>query len=99
MTGVQTCALPIFAILGMDELSEEDKLAVTRARKCQRFLSQPFFVAEQFTGMSGKFVKIEDTIRGFREILEGKHDALPEQAFLYVGSIEEAIAKAEKLKA
>jgi F-type H+/Na+-transporting ATPase subunit beta len=88
----------IIAILGMDELSEEDKLAVTRARKCQRFLSQPFFVAEQFTGMPGKFVKIEDTVRGFREILEGKHDALPEQAFLYVGTIEEALEKAEKLK-
>lgn len=89
----------IIAILGMDELSEEDKLAVNRARKCQRFLSQPFFVAEQFTGMPGKFVKIEDTVRGFREILEGKHDALPEQAFLYVGTIEEAREKAEKLKA
>jgi F-type H+/Na+-transporting ATPase subunit beta len=89
----------IIAILGMDELSEEDKLAVSRARKCQRFLSQPFFVAEQFTGMSGKFVKIEETIRGFREILEGKHDGLPEQAFLYVGTIEEAVEKAEKLKA
>ncbi|MGZ3650753.1 MAG: F0F1 ATP synthase subunit beta [Bdellovibrionota bacterium] len=89
----------IIAILGMDELSEDDKLAVSRARKCQRFFSQPFFVAEQFTGMSGKFVKIEDTIRAFREILDGKHDALPEQAFLYVGTIEEAIAKAEKLKA
>lgn len=88
----------IIAILGMDELSEEDKLVVGRARKCQRFLSQPFFVAEQFTGMPGKFVKIEDTIRGFREILEGKHDALPEQAFLYVGTIEEALEKAEKLK-
>jgi F-type H+-transporting ATPase subunit beta len=87
----------IIAILGMDELSEDDKLAVSRARKCQRFLSQPFFVAEQFTGMQGKFVKIEDTIKAFREILEGKHDALPEQAFLYVGSIEEALAKAEKL--
>jgi F-type H+-transporting ATPase subunit beta len=89
----------IIAILGMDELSEEDKLAVTRARKIQRFLSQPFTVAEQFTGMTGKFVKIEDTIRGFREILEGKHDNLPEQAFLYVGTIDEAVAKAEKLKA
>ncbi len=88
----------IIAILGMDELSEEDKLAVARARKCQRFLSQPFFVAEQFTGMPGKFVKIEDTVRGFREILEGKHDSLPEQAFLYVGTIEEALEKAEKLK-
>jgi F-type H+-transporting ATPase subunit beta len=89
----------IIAILGMDELSEEDKLVVGRARKVQRFLSQPFFVAEQFTGMPGKFVKIEDTIRGFREILEGKHDSLPEQAFLYVGTIEEALEKAEKLKA
>lgn len=88
----------IIAILGMDELSEEDKLTVGRARKVQRFLSQPFFVAEQFTGFPGKFVKIEDTIRGFREILEGKHDAIPEQAFLYVGSIEEAIEKAEKMK-
>ena len=88
----------IIAILGMDELSEEDKLVVGRARRVQRFLSQPFFVAEQFTGMSGKFVKIEDTIRGFREILEGKHDALPEQAFLYVGTIDDAVQKAEKLK-
>ncbi len=89
----------IIAILGMDELSEEDKRTVGRARRVQRFLSQPFFVAEQFTGMPGKFVKIEDTIRAFREILEGKHDALPEQAFLYVGTIEEALEKAEKLKA
>ena len=89
----------IIAILGMDELSEEDKLTVNRARKAQRFLSQPFFVAEQFTGLTGKFVKIEETIRGFRELLEGKHDALPEQAFMYVGTIEEAIAKGEKLKA
>ena len=89
----------IIAILGIDELSEDDKLTVSRARKVQKFLSQPFFVAEQFTGMKGKFVKIEETIRGFREILEGKHDALPEQAFLYVGSIEEAAQKAEKLKA
>ncbi|MGE3261418.1 MAG: F0F1 ATP synthase subunit beta [Bacteriovoracia bacterium] len=89
----------IIAILGMDELSEEDKLAVSRARKIQRFLSQPFNVAEQFTGMKGKFVKIEECVRGFREILEGKHDNLPEQAFLYVGTIEEAVAKAEKMKA
>ena len=89
----------IIAILGMDELSEEDRLVVSRARKCQRFLSQPFFVAEQFTGFPGKFVKIDDTIRGFREILEGKHDATPEQAFLYVGTIEEALEKAEKMKA
>jgi F-type H+-transporting ATPase subunit beta len=89
----------IIAILGMDELAEEDKLAVGRARKIQRFLSQPFNVAEQFTGMKGKFVKIEECVRGFREILEGKHDNLPEQAFLYVGTIEEAVAKAEKMKA
>jgi F-type H+/Na+-transporting ATPase subunit beta len=81
----------------MDELSEEDKLTVTRARKLQRFLSQPFFVAEQFTGLKGKFVKIEDTIRGFKEILEGKHDELPEQAFYLVGSIEDAIEKAKTL--
>ncbi|MGZ3693357.1 MAG: F0F1 ATP synthase subunit beta [Bdellovibrionota bacterium] len=89
----------IIAILGMDELAEEDKLAVGRARKIQRFLSQPFNVAEQFTGMKGKFVKIDECVRGFREILEGKHDNLPEQAFLYVGTIEEAVAKAEKMKA
>lgn len=89
----------IIAILGMDELSEEDRMAVNRARKIQRFLSQPFTVAEQFTGMTGKFVKIEETVRSFKEILEGKHDNLPEQAFLYVGTIEEAVAKAEKLKA
>lgn len=87
----------IIAILGMDELSEEDKLVVSRARKIQRFLSQPFFVAEQFTGLKGKFVKIEDTIRGFREIYEGKHDDLPEQAFYLVGTIEEAIEKAKTL--
>lgn len=88
----------IIAILGMDELSEEDKLTVSRARKIQRFLSQPFFVAEQFTGIKGKFVKIEDTIRGFREIYEGKHDELPEQAFYLVGTIEDAIEKAKTLK-
>ncbi len=88
----------IIAILGMDELSEEDKLVVARARKIQRFLSQPFFVAEQFTGLKGKFVKIEDTIRGFREIAEGKHDDLPEQAFYLVGTIEDAIEKAKTLK-
>ena len=87
----------IIAILGMDELSEDDKLTVSRARKVQRFLSQPFFVAEQFTGMSGKYVQIQDTVRGFKEIIEGKHDALPEQAFLYVGTIEEAVEKAKKL--
>jgi F-type H+-transporting ATPase subunit beta len=88
----------IIAILGMDELSEEDKLTVSRARKIQRFLSQPFFVAEQFTGIKGKFVKIEDTIRAFREIAEGKHDALPEQAFYLVGTIEDAIEKAKTLQ-
>ena len=89
----------IIAILGMDELSEEDKLAVSRARKIQKFLSQPFFVAAQFTGLEGKYVKIEDTIRGFREIVEGKHDDIPEQAFYLVGTIEEALAKAQKLAA
>ncbi len=85
----------IIAILGMDELSEDDKLVVSRARKIQRFLSQPFFVAAQFTGLEGRFVKLEDTIRGFKEIVEGKHDAIPEQAFYLVGTIEEAVAKAE----
>jgi F-type H+-transporting ATPase subunit beta len=89
----------IIAILGMDELSEDDKLSVSRARKLQRFLSQPFYVAEQFTGMQGRYVKIDDTIKGFREIVEGKHDGIPEQAFLYVGTIEEAVEKAEKMKA
>jgi F-type H+-transporting ATPase subunit beta len=87
----------IIAILGMDELSEDDKVTVARARKIQRFLSQPFFVAEQFTGLKGKFVKIEDTIRAFREIAEGKHDDLPEQAFYLVGTIEDAIEKAKTL--
>ena len=89
----------IIAILGIDELSEDDKLAVTRARKIQRFLSQPFHVAEQFTGAAGKYVAISDTIRGFKEIVEGKHDEIPEQAFLMVGTIEEAIENAEKMKA
>jgi F-type H+-transporting ATPase subunit beta len=88
----------IIAILGMDELSEEDKLTVARARKIQRFLSQPFFVAEQFTGIKGKFVKIEDTIRAFNEIMDGKHDELPEQAFYLVGTIEDAMEKAKSLK-
>jgi F-type H+/Na+-transporting ATPase subunit beta len=88
----------IIAILGMDELSEDDKLVVNRARKVQRFLSQPFFVAEQFTGMKGRYVDIKDTVRGFREILEGKHDGLPEQAFYLVGTIEDAIEKAKTLK-
>jgi F-type H+-transporting ATPase subunit beta len=87
----------IIAILGMDELSDEDKLTVERARKIQRFLSQPFFVAEQFTGLKGKYVSVQDTIKGFREILEGKHDDLPEQAFYLVGTIEEARQKGEKL--
>jgi F-type H+-transporting ATPase subunit beta len=89
----------IIAILGMDELSEEDKLVVSRARKIQRFLSQPFFVAEQFTGLPGKYVDIKDTVKGFREILDGKHDTLPEQAFYMVGTIEEVIEKAKKLQA
>ena len=89
----------IIAILGMDELSEEDKLTVGRARKIQRFLSQPFFVTKQFTGMEGRYVKLEDTIKGFKELVDGKHDAIPEQAFYMVGTIEEALEKAEKLKA
>jgi len=87
----------IIAILGMDELSEKDKVTVGRARKLQKFLSQPFHVAEQFTGAPGVYVRLEDTIRGFKEILDGKHDDLPEQAFYMVGTIEEAIAKAKKL--
>ena len=88
----------IIAILGIDELSEEDKLAVARARRIERFLSQPFFVASQFTGLEGKYVPIADTIRGFKEIVDGKHDELPEQAFLLVGSIDEAVEKAERMK-
>lgn len=88
----------IIAILGMDELSEEDKLVVTRARKMEKFLSQPFFVAEAFTGMSGKYVPIKETIKGFKEIIEGKHDTLPEQAFYMVGTIEEAVAKGKELE-
>ena len=87
----------IIAILGMDELSDEDKLTVSRARKMQRFLSQPFHVAETFTGVAGKYVKMEDTIRGFKEICEGAHDDIPEQAFYMVGSIEEAVAKAKQM--
>ena len=87
----------IIAILGMDELSEDDKKTVERARKIQRFLSQPFFVAEQFTGLKGAYVKLADTIRGFREILDGKHDNLPEDAFYLVGGIEDAVAKAQQL--
>ncbi len=89
----------IIAILGMDELSEEDRLTVARARKIQRFLSQPFHVAEQFTGMHGKVVELADTVSSFKEILDGKHDDVPEQAFYMVGSIEQALEKAKKLKA
>ena len=89
----------IIAILGMEELSEEDKIIVARARRIQRFLSQPFHVAEQFTGRPGAYVKLKDTIRGFKEIIEGKHDDLPEQAFYMVGGIEEAVEKAKKLAA
>jgi F-type H+-transporting ATPase subunit beta len=83
----------------MDELSEDDKLTVARARKIQRFLSQPFFVAEQFTGYKGKYVPIAETVKSFKEIVEGKHDDLPEQAFFMVGTIEEAREKAEGMKA
>jgi F-type H+-transporting ATPase subunit beta len=87
----------IIAILGMEELPEEDKIIVARARKIQRFLSQPFFVAEQFTGMKGKYVDVKDTVRGFREILDGVHDSLPEQAFYMVGTIEDVKEKAKRL--
>jgi F-type H+-transporting ATPase subunit beta len=89
----------IISILGMDELSDEDKLTVTRARKIEKFLSQPFFVAEQFTSIPGRYVKIEDTIRGFKGILDGEYDSLPENAFLMVGTIEEAVEKAKQLQA
>jgi len=89
----------IIAILGMDELSEDDKLIVARARKIQRFLSQPFFVAEQFTNSPGKFVQLKDTIRSFKAIVEGEYDHLPEQAFYMVGAIEEVVAKAQKMAA
>ena len=88
----------IIAILGMEELSEEDKITVNRARRIQRFLSQPFFVAQQFSGFEGRYVKLEDSIKGFKEIIEGKHDDLPEQAFWMVGTIDEAVEKAEKMK-
>jgi F-type H+-transporting ATPase subunit beta len=88
----------IIAILGIDELSDEDKLSVARARKIQKFLSQPFHVAEQFTGAAGKYVKLADTIRGFREITEGKHDDIPEQAFYMQGTIEEVLERSEVLK-
>ena len=87
----------IIAILGMDELSEDDKLAVARARKIQRFLSQPFFVAEVFTGSPGKYVSLEDSIKGFNGILNGDYDDLPEQAFYMVGTIEEAVEKAKTM--
>ena len=83
----------IIAMLGMDELSEEDKLTVSRARKIQRFLSQPFFVAEQFTGTNGRYVPLGETIQGFKEILEGKHDDIPEQLFLNAGSIDDVLAR------
>ncbi|RKW48050.1 MAG: F0F1 ATP synthase subunit beta, partial [Lachnospiraceae bacterium] len=86
----------IIAMLGMDELSEDDKLTVARARKIQRFLSQPFFVATQFTGIDGKYVPLSETIRGFREILEGKHDDIPEQYFLNAGTIDEVVERASK---
>jgi len=89
----------IIAILGIDELSDEDKQSVARARKIQRFLSQQFHVAEQFTGLQGKYVKLADTIRGFREIVEGKHDDLPEQAFYMQGTIEDAMERAKAIKA
>jgi F-type H+-transporting ATPase subunit beta len=89
----------IIAILGIDELSEDDKVAVARARKIEKFLSQPFFVAEQFTGTPGKYVKVADSIKGFREIVEGKHDEIPEQAFYMVGTIDEALERAERMRA
>jgi F-type H+-transporting ATPase subunit beta len=89
----------IIAILGVDELSEDDKVVVQRARRIERFLSQPFFVAEQFTGFSGKYTPVADTVRSFKEIVEGKWDHLPEAAFLYVGSVEEAEEKAKKIAA
>ena len=88
----------IIAILGMEELSDEDKLTVSRARKIQRFLSQPFFVAEVFTGSPGKYVPLQETLRGFKEILDGKHDDLPEGAFYMVGTIDEAVAKAKEMQ-
>ncbi|MBQ7116546.1 MAG: F0F1 ATP synthase subunit beta, partial [Clostridia bacterium] len=90
--------MDIIAIMGMDELSDEDKILVQRARKIQRFLSQPFDVSEKFTGIQGKYVPISETVRGFKEIIEGKHDDLPESAFLFVGTIEEAIEKAKKVQ-
>jgi F-type H+-transporting ATPase subunit beta len=88
----------IIAILGIDELSEDDKLIVSRARKIERFFSQPFVVAEQFTGTPGEYVPLKETVRGFREILDGKYDDIPEQAFMFVGSIEDVVAKAKRLR-
>jgi F-type H+-transporting ATPase subunit beta len=88
----------IIAILGMDELSEEDKIIVARARRIQKFLSQPFFVAEEFTGTPGRYVPLEETIRGFKGLIEGKYDDLPEQAFYMVGTIDEAVENAKKMK-
>ena len=87
----------IIAILGMDELSEDDKIAVSRARKIERFFSQPMFVAEQFTNLPGKYVPIKETVRGFSEILDGKYDHLPEDAFMLVGTIDEAVEKADRI--
>ena len=87
----------IIAILGIEELSDEDRLTVQRARKVERFLSQPFFVAEQFTGLEGKYVPVDQTVASFKEIVDGKHDGVPEQAFYMVGTIDEALAKAEKM--
>ena len=89
--------MDIIAIMGMDELSDDDKLLVSRARKIQRFLSQPFDVSEKFTGIPGTYVPVSETVRGFKEIIEGKHDDLPESAFLFVGTIEEAVEKAKKV--
>ena len=89
----------IIAILGIDELSEDQKLTVARARKIQKFLSQPFHVAEQFTGLKGRYVKIDDTVRSFQEIVDGKHDDIPEQAFYMKGDINEVLEEAEKMKA
>ena len=89
----------IIAILGIEELPEEDKQTVARARKVEKFISQPMFVAEQFTGLAGKYIKVEDTVRGFKEIVSGKHDEVPEQAFYMVGTIEDVLEKAEKMTA
>jgi len=89
----------IIAILGVDELSEDDKLIVSRARKIERFFSQPFYVAQQFTGQEGRYVPLRETIRGFREILDGKYDDIPEQAFMMVGVIDEAVEKAKQMSA